>query len=408
MRSLFLLISRGLRQHAFTSLLAGLLIALAAGGMLTVWTVRSAAREAFAGASGPFDAVLGARGSQLQIVMAGVLHLESAPGRVPASEAAALRANSAVAAALPVAIGDNYRGWRLAGVTPDYFSPELWNGYAAPRVMSGGRLFGENAREIVAGAFAANRLRLRVGDRLHPEHGLDHDAETAEDHEHHDEFIVCGILAPTGTPADHVLWAPLRAIQTLDGHDPAAADSVSFVLVKLRPDAGVAAFHLAREINRDGGPFTLAWPAPAIIAGLFDRLVWLDQVLGLGAIAAMATAALCVMISLQGSLAARRHDWAVLRAIGARRSVLLAAVTGEAGVIGLGGITAGFAVHAAMGALVAWQVRLRTGVVLDLTPGGPVAILGPALLWMLCLLSGLWPAWCAYNTPVHDRLSRQG
>lgn len=407
MRTLLLLISRGLRQHAFTSLLAGLLIALATGGMLTAWTVRASAREAFASATGPFDAVLGARGSPLQIVMAGVLHMEAAPGRVPGAEVAVLRGNPAVAAALPVAIGDNHRGWRLAGVTTDYFSPDLWNGHAAPRVVAGGRLFKDGAREIVAGAFAARQLRLRVGDHLHPEHGLDHDAETSGDHEHEDEFTVCGILAPTGTPMDRVLWVPLHTIQTLDGHDPAAADSVSFILVKLRPDAGVAAFQLAREINREGGAFTLAWPAPAIIAGLFDRLVWLDQVLGLGALGAMVTAALCVMIALQGSLAARRHDWAVMRAIGARRSVLLAAVTGEAGAIGLGGILVGLAFHAALGAFVVWQVRLRTGVVLDLSVGAPVTLWGPSLMWALCLLSGLWPAWSVYNTPVHDQLSRQ-
>lgn len=405
MSAVFLLIRRGLRQHALTSGLAALLIALAAGGVLTVWTVRTAARAAFAQAAGPFDAVLGARGSPLQLVMAGLLHLEAAPGRVPAAEAEALRGHPAVAAALPLAIGDNYRGWRLAGVPAAFFAEGTWPDGGAPRLRVGGRWFDEAGREVVAGSFAAEQLGLRVGDELHPEHGLDHHEETAEDHEHEEEFVVAGVLAPTGTPLDRVLWVPLRAMQTMEGHDPAAAEAASLILIRLRPESGAAAFQLARTINREGGPYTLAWPVAALVAGLFDRLVWVDQVLGLGAIAAMAMAALCVVVALQGSLAARRRDWAILRALGARRASLLAAVAGEAGAIGLAGVLAGYGVYAMLGTLIAWQVRVRTGVVLDLPCDGPVLAWGPALMLGLCVASGLWPAWRAYRTPVSENLA---
>jgi putative ABC transport system permease protein len=246
---------------------------------------------------------------------------------------------------------------------------------------------------------------LRIGDRLHPEHGLDHDKATAADHEHDEEFVVTGIFAPTGTPMDRVLWVPLHAMQTMDGHDPAAAHSVSLVLLRLRPDSGALAFRLAQTVNREGGPYTLAWPTAALIAGLFDRLVWVDQVLGLGALAAMGMAALCVVVALQGSLAARRRDWAILRALGARRASLLAGVAGEAGVIGLAGVLAGYAVYAVLGLLIAWQVRSRTGVVLALPAFGPVLAWGPGAMLALCVGSGLWPAWTAYRTPVSENLS---
>lgn len=405
MSALLLLIRRGLRQHALGSALAALLVALATGGVLTAWTVRDAARDAFSLAAGPFDAVLGARGSPLQIVMSSLLHLEPATGRVPMAELATLRAHPAVAHAAPFAIGDNYRGWRLAGVQEDFFTAVKWPAGAAPALRPGGRWLRDDSHDVVAGAFAAERLGLRTGDTIHPEHGLDHHEETAEDHAHEEAFHVVGVLEPTGTPLDRVLWVPLHAMQHMEGHDPAAADSASAILIQLKPEAGAAVFQLARSINREGGPLTLAWPVAALVAGLFDRLVWVDQVLGLGAMAAMAMTALCVVVALQSSLAARRRDWAILRAIGAKRSTLLAAVAGEALAIGAAGVALGFVVYAALGALIAWQVRLRTGVVLDLPAASPVLAWAALAMLGLCLVSGLGPAWAAYRTPVAKNLA---
>ncbi|HLP03109.1 MAG TPA: ABC transporter permease, partial [Opitutaceae bacterium] len=68
--SFLLLVRRGLRQHLLASVLAAVLVALATGGFVTVWNVRREAQRAFTGSVGEFDAVLGARGSPLQLVLA--------------------------------------------------------------------------------------------------------------------------------------------------------------------------------------------------------------------------------------------------------------------------------------------------------------------------------------------------
>lgn len=386
-------------------MLAALLVALATGGLLTVWTVRTAAREAFTDAAGPFDAVLGARGSPLQLVMAGLLHLEPAQGRVPANEAINLKHHPAVAAAIPIAIGDSYRGWRIVGVSSDFFGPEIWNDSNPPELKLGGQWFANDGRHLVVGSHAAAQLGLKPGDHLHPEHGLDSSKEASEDHEHDEEFIVTGVLKPTGTPIDRVLWVPLQAMQNLSGHDPAAAHSASLILIKFKPNAGAAAFQLAQQMNQDAGPYTLAWPVAALIAGLFERLMWVDHVLSLGAIMAMVMAALCVVVALQGSMSTRQRDWAILRAMGAHRSQLLAAVAGEAGTIGLCGIILGYTIFVILAGLITWQVHVRTGMILDMTRANPALIIGPACMWLLCLLSGLWPAWQAYSTVVADKLA---
>jgi len=96
-------------------------------------------------------------------------------------------------------------------------------------------LFSADQRQAVVGSFAARRLGLAVGSTFRPYHGLSFDPKA----EHAEVFTVTGVLAPTNTPADRVVWIPIRGVQTMSGHDPKSATDVSAVLVQLRsPPAG--------------------------------------------------------------------------------------------------------------------------------------------------------------------------
>ena len=73
---------KGFRQHAFSSMVASFTIALAAGLFLSTYKIKEEANRAFANASGGFDAVLGARGSKLQLILNALFHLEASPGNL--------------------------------------------------------------------------------------------------------------------------------------------------------------------------------------------------------------------------------------------------------------------------------------------------------------------------------------
>lgn len=399
--AILLLARRGLRQHALSSVLAALLVALALGGWLTVWTVREESRRAFAQSVGAFDAVLGARGSPLQLVLAALFHLESPPGLVAPDDVEELRRHPAVARALPLAMGDNFQGWRVVGAPVELLRDVEWQPGRRPVVAAGGRLFDPNAPEAVVGSFAARKLGLRMGDQLHPNHGLDH----GEEGDHEEAFLVVGVLEPTGTPLDRVIWIPLAGLQHLAGHDPHAAESVTAVLVQLRPEARALGFQLERHYNREGQRLTFAWPVAAVVSGLFERFEWFDRVLELGVLLAAVMATGCVLVALHGAMSARRRDWAILRALGARRSVLRAAVLAEAGLIGLGGSVAGGAVYAVAGRVVAAVLQANTGVLLDLSRWSPALLWAPVAMIVLCMLAGLGPAWRAQTTPVAENLT---
>jgi putative ABC transport system permease protein len=251
----------------------------------------------------------------------------------------------------------------------------------------------------VAGSFAAGRLGLKVGDTFHPFHGLAYDP-TAQ---HADVFTVVGILKPTNTPLDRVILIPIKGVQTMSGHDPRAATDISAVLIKLRsPTAG---FMLDIMINKQGNRLTFAYPVGAILADLFGKISWFDQVLALVAYLVAFVAAASVLASIYNSMNARKRDIAILRALGARRRLVFGAVVAESACIGALGAVAGFAVYVILFASVAKIIRAQTGVVLSIGELHPVLALAPAGLIVLCALGGIVPALKAYRLPVAENLA---
>jgi putative ABC transport system permease protein len=263
----------------------------------------------------------------------------------------------------------------------------------------GGKIFTPDVKEAVAGSFAAERLGLKVGDTFHPFHGLAYDAKN----QHADTYTLTGILAPTNTPADRVVWIPLKGLQTMSGHDARTATDVSAVLIQLRsPSAG---FMLDMMYNKQGNRLTLAYPVGAIIADLFSKISWFDQVLALVAYLVALVAAGSVLASIYNSMSARQRDLAILRALGARRRTIFGAVVAEAACIGALGAVAGYAVYFGLLTGVASVIRTQTGVVIDVTARLPILWICPLAMIALCALGGVVPALKAYRTPVAETLA---
>jgi putative ABC transport system permease protein len=396
--TLWLIVRRSLRQHLLSSVVTGVLIALAGGLVMSVWAVKRQAHATFTGQSGGWDAVLGARGAKLQLVLNAIFHLEASPGNLPYEDYLVLATNRAVAAAVPLAVGDNYLGYRLVGTLTNYFASE-YRPKTAFRVAPGGRLFEDGYREAVLGSFAARRLGLKPGDSFKPYHGLNFDPQA----QHEEVYTVVGVLEPSNTPADRVLWIPLAGLQNMSGHDPGTATDISAVLVKLRtPIAGQS---LDMLYNRQGNRLTFAWPIAKQMADLFDKFGWFDSVLTLVAwlVALVATGA--VLASIYNSMSARRRDLAILRALGARRRTIFAAIVFEAAVISAGGMLAAYAVYLAIVLVASRVIQAQTGVVLDPFQPDGVLIWAPLVMISLGALAGIVPGLKAYRAEVASGLA---
>ena len=391
---------KGLKSRLLSSLVTAGSMALAVCLLLLVWGLKVEAERSFAAADGGFDAVLGPRGSELQIVLNALYHLDESPGLIKWSDYEQIKASPAVAAAYPIAVGDNYRGIRLVGTVPEYLSEHQYSSGNNFELKAGGRLFDPNKLEAVVGSQAAKRLGIGIGDTFHPYHGLQFEPNAR----HSEIYTVVGMLEPSGTPADQVIWIPVAGIQTMSGHAAAFADSVSAVLVKFQPGARMAGFQLQMLYNRQGDRMTLAWPVSQSVLRLFDKLSWFDLALRwiAGLVAVIAAAG--ITATLYNAMNERRRDIAVWRALGARRSVVVAISLMESLGIVLAGLVSGFLLYLFAGYAAANLLRERAGVVLDLLSPNPAFWAVPLGVLGIGLLAGLAPAIKAYRVEVSKDL----
>jgi putative ABC transport system permease protein len=267
--------------------------------------------------------------------------------------------------------------------------------------MPGGRLFDPSLREAVVGSFAARKLGLKPGDTFHPFHGLIFD----EKNQHSETYVVVGLLKPSNTPADRVIWIPLEGIQKMSGHDPKAATDISAVLVKLRAGSAIAGFQMDMMYNKQGNRLTFAWPIGRVMAELFDKIGWFDRVLALVSYLVAVVATASILAGIFNSMNERRREIAILRALGAHRLTIFSAILLEAASISALGMALGFGFYALIVALVAEIMRAQTGVVLEPFKFNPVMLWAPAALIILGALAGVVPALKAYRTDVAENLA---
>ena len=139
------------------------------------------------------DLVVGAKGSPMQLILAGVFHLDVPPGNIPLGAVATLEQHPLVARVVPISLGDTLRGYRIVGTTPQY--PAL---YAAR--LAAGREW-RKPLEAVLGSEVANTTGLNSGDSFVGAHGLG-----TAGHLHVDTpYTVTGVYERTGTVLDRLV-----------------------------------------------------------------------------------------------------------------------------------------------------------------------------------------------------------
>ncbi len=409
---LMLIVRRSLRQHALSTAITVLSVALASGLVMAVFAIKSQTYDAFTGGSNGFDAVLGARGSQLQLVLNTVFHLETSPGNIPWQMYTAIAEDPGVDLAVPYAVGDNYEGFRIVGTVPELFT--RFPGPSGIRPAAGGRFFTADAREAVVGSVVAQRTGVRAGDTINPYHGLIYD----ETKRHQEEYTIVGVLEATNSPLDRVVWIPIEGVYRMSGHVlrgtgknfrpeegqaiPEEHREVSAVMLKLKdPQAGI---YLDQTINRQGNRATLAWPIGRSMADLFDKIGWVNRVLELVAYLVVVVAAGTILASLYNTMNERRREFAILRSLGARKGTVFSAIVLEATTITALGTLVGYLMYAGILTAAYVIVRAQTGVVLQVFKLDPALWLTPLGMLAIGALAGLVPAFKAYRTDVASNL----
>jgi len=279
------------------------------------------------------DLVVGAKGSPLQLILSSVYHVDFPTGNIPMEEAQKLSRNRLVKNVIPMALGDNYEGFRIVGTNGQY--PELYQA----TVQEGG-IF-TLPFEVILGSEVAKKTGYQVGDTFVGSHGI---SEGSHDHEEN-KFKVSGIMAPTGGVLDQLIVTSIESVwytheeadeesdsththHKIDLTIPVAAKGfpktdepreITTLLVQYRNP--MAAIQLPRLVN-SGTSMQAASPSFEM-ARLFELLgVGVSLLQGL-AYVLIGISGLGIFIALYNSLKERKYDLAILRSIGASRFQLV-------------------------------------------------------------------------------------
>jgi putative ABC transport system permease protein len=280
------------------------------------------------------DLVLGAQGSPLQLILSSVYQVDAPTGNISYDTAKVWMNHPFVEKAIPLAFGDNYRGYKILGTTTDYLSK-----YNAK--VTDGVLFEKNF-EVVVGSEIAQKLSLKVGDEFYGSHG---DAEEGEVHEDY-AYKVVGIASETGKVVDNLIVCTIPTVWQMhhqheenpahgeEGHIHEAGEQeheeaeltidepnmeVTAVLLKIRNQMAKLTWQRVIPQNTKMQAVSPAFEINRLF-GLFGIGVTALQYLAYGI---MLISGISIFIALYTSLKEREPEFALLRVNGARRFQLL-------------------------------------------------------------------------------------
>jgi len=243
-------------------------------------------------------------------------------------------------------------------------------------------------------------------------------------HNHQDKpFRIVGILQRTGTAVDRTVHVSLAGIEAMHagwvgGRPPEAFDKLSAEEARLLANEPERVSAMLMALDQRAAALSMqsrlgAWPVEPLSAVMpGPALLELWEIVGVaenvlrGMSWCVITVVLVGMLTvLWSGLEERRHEMAVLRAVGARPRHIFLLIIGEALLLTLGGVMAGILIAALI--LLAIESTLVQQYGLSLSAAFSGRTIAPLLSGIVAagLLAGLLPAMRCYRRSLSDGLS---
>ena len=391
--TIFTLAIKYLRGRFVASTLTAVSIALGVSLVVASVLLARGIREGFIAGATDYNLVVGAKGSPTQLVLGVVFRMDLATPNIPYTVYEDLLRDPRVETAVPIGVGDAYRGFRYVASNSAYFAAYPWRRKAF--MLAVGRFFADNSPreptyEAVLGAEAARSTGLQIGDRFY---------EGEEMAEY--PLTVVGILRPTGSADDRAIFFSLPSYWGMN--EVARAMEVkplTAVLVRPKRMSDLPSLH--REINVT--PDTQAVLPSGVLLTIFNMMAVAEDVLKLILATIGVIVLLYVFVSMYSATIERRREIATMRALGARRASVLTIILAESAALatvgGLAGIVGGHVIAYLAGALLGSSGLVTNPLRFDVFEP---AVLGGVIV--LGTLAGLLPAVLAYRTEVAENLA---
>ena len=403
-----------LRRLWAGSLVVVLLVALASALGVAVVLQERALRLGSARAADKFDLVIGAGGSETQLVLSSVFLQPSPLPLMPGDVLARLAADPRVDWAAPIGFGDSFSGYPIVGTTVT-LAENLSGGFAE------GRIFAREGEAVIGSA-----VKLPLGAEIKPMHGV-----AEEGGETHTELVyhVAGRLRPTGTAWDRAILVPIQAVWHIHGlgaekhegeaghdheHEGAghdvhehhgeidpdavidekwAADAPGLPAILVKPKTIADAYKLRQEY-RSGN--TVAVFPGEVLTNLYGTLGDAKQILVAIAAGAQALVAASLVLVTVIHIGQRRRQIGALRAFGAPRGAIFGIVWLEFFFLVAVGIALGFALGYVAALILSGMFSQTSGVAMPVVFTREDVGLAAVLLAFAAILAAL-PAVLAYR-----------
>ncbi|MHC8949055.1 ABC transporter permease [Sphingobacterium hungaricum] len=199
------LVWKNLSQQKGNTFLSILLTAFGIAILTVLYVSSDSIEKQLDNNSKDIDLVIGAKGSPLQLILSSLYHVDNPTGNIPLTEALEIANNPLIELAVPISLGDNYKGHRIIGTDNSYL--ELYG-----LTIREGKIWNKSFQAIV-GSETASKHQLKIGDEIHGAHGL-----SAEGHVHDDHpFVVVGILEKSNSIVDNLILCNLESVWDVHG-----------------------------------------------------------------------------------------------------------------------------------------------------------------------------------------------
>lgn len=409
-----------LRSRALSVGLTVLVITLSVVLLLGVERVRTQAHEGFASTVSGTDLIVGARSGPVNLLLYSVFHIGDPTNNVSWQSYQALSALPQVKWAVPLSLGDSWRGYRVVGTSDGYFEHYRY-GAGHALAFASGRPF-DDLYDVVIGAEVAQAQKVGLGGQIVLAHGTG--AVTLATHADK-PFRVAGILQRTGTPVDSSLLVSLAAIEAihadwrsgvqLRSQSVSAARArhldltpTSITAFMLGLNSRIATFSVQRRINEYPDEAMLAILPGVTLQQLWQSLGMAERALQLISAMVVALGMVSLVALLVSTLQERRREMAILRATGARPGYIAALLVVEA--VATSAVACALALVLLVAASIAGRGWALANFGLSITHVWPD---GRELAWVAGVLAisavaGLVPALLAYRRTLADGLSPGG
>ena len=447
--NLVMIASKSIRQRLLTSSLTAISVALGVMLMVAVLVIHGVLERVFSQRSIGYDLIVGPKGSDLQLVLNTVYRVWQPIENLPYLYYLQLKNHRWVEHAVPFALGDvtQQGSFPIVGTTEKYFELDYTPG---KQFLLKGHGFRKSFDAII-GSRVARENNWDLGSKLKLVHG------GMDDHVHDEQFTVTGILAATGTPNDKTVFIHLNGFYAIAGHDKPPAEALVQLKMFFPDDPRIQKMQLSDIQSEDPGghdhddhqhhaiPDELkevtavllilklapdAQPGdPPQTAGRFiselkkgiqaqavNPIVPMKRLMDLfvgnvrivlvfltGLI--IAVSGVGIFVSIYNSMADRKREIAIMRALGASRQTVFSIILAESILLCFTGGVFGLILGHGLVFVAAPIVESKSGILINPFAFETMELVLLPLLIVLASLVGFVPGMTAFRTDVAKSLS---